>query len=239
MQLSALSVSLVDQRLACDDRGVLVFVAHAIPKGSDTRVPKQYSTCFGTFLVRIAREIRDETWKDGADACLSLLGKPLLYIVLGHPVSGEQKSCCCVPSRLPQAIWCVFPCPAPLKPLAGGACVNLTQVCFDQDEGLLDELMQLVDRGQRIDTDDGKELFEARGKIGRGHLHLVHQAIQPPPARIVEAVESQQDEQELLVGRTEGVVEHQHLVALGQLFLLPGRAKRRCVRTIATARSCG
>ncbi len=32
MQLIALSVSLVDQRLACDDRGVLVFIAHAHPK---------------------------------------------------------------------------------------------------------------------------------------------------------------------------------------------------------------
>src|SRR6266516_4160793 len=152
----------------------------------------------------------------------------------------EKKRGCCVPSRLPKAIRCVLPCPAlPSKPRACDACVNLTQVCFDQAEGLLNEVMQLVDRGQGIDTDDGEELFEAPGKVGRRHLHLVDQSIQPAPARIVEAVEPQLDEQEVLLGGTEGIVEDQHLVALGQLFLLPGGTKRKCARTIATAKACG
>ena len=76
--------------------------------------------------------------------------------------------------QLPQAIWCVLPGPAlPSKPLAGGVCVNLTQVGFYQAEGLLDKFMELVDRGQGVDADDGEELFEARGKVGRRHLQLV------------------------------------------------------------------
>jgi hypothetical protein len=128
--------------------------------------------------------------------------------------------------RLPQALWCVLPYSAlPSKPLAGGLCVNLTQVCVNQAQGLLNEVVKLVDRGQGVDTDDGEELFEARGKVGRGHLQLLDQSIQPAPARIVEAVEPQQDEQEVLLGGTQGVVEDQHVVALGQLFLLPGGAK--------------
>src|SRR2546427_13184066 len=91
-------------------------------------------------------------------------------------------------NRLHESIGRVFPGLSSLvKPRSCLPCIDSSQVALHQDEGLLDELMQLVDRGQRIDTDDGKELFEARGKIGRGHLHLVHQAIQPPPARIVEA----------------------------------------------------
>jgi hypothetical protein len=56
-------------------------------------------------------------------------------------------------------------------------------------------------------------------------LQPVDQSIQPPSARIVEAVEPQQDKQELLLDSTEGIVEDQHLVVLGQLFLLPGGAK--------------
>src|SRR5260221_463522 len=50
---------------------------------------------------------------------------------------------------LPQATWCLLPCPAlPAKPLAGGVCVNLTQVCFYQAEGLLNEVAEQVDRVQ-------------------------------------------------------------------------------------------
>ena len=70
-------------------------------------------------------------------------------------------------------------------------CVNLTQVCFYQAEGLLNKVVELVDRGQRVDADDGEELFEARGKVVRRHLQLVDEPIHPPPARIVEVVEPQ------------------------------------------------
>ena len=73
--------------------------------------------------------------------------------------------------------------------------IDSCKVALHQGECLFDEFMQLVHRGQRIDADDGEELFEAQGKVGRGHLHLVDQAIQPAPARIVEVVEPQQDEQ--------------------------------------------
>ncbi len=112
-----------------------------------------------------------------------------------------------------------------LKPRSRLPGIDSSQVCFYQAEGLLNEVVELVDRGQRVDADDGEELFEARGKVGRRHLQLVDQAIQPPPARIVEAVEPQEDEQEMLLGGTEGVVEEQHVVALRQLFLLPCGAK--------------
>src|SRR5260221_13288816 len=127
---------------------------------------------------------------------------------------------------LPQATWCVLPYPVlPAKPLAGGVGVNLTQVCFDQAEGLLNEVVELVDRGKGVNTDDAEELFEAWAKVGRCHLQPFHQSIHPLPSGIVEAVEPQEDEQEVLLGGTEGVVEDQHVVALRQPFLLPGGAK--------------
>src|SRR5258708_32151833 len=111
---------------------------------------------------------------------------------------------------LPQATWCVLPCPARhSRPLEGGVCVNLTQVCFYQEEGLLNEVVEQVDRGQGVDTDDGEELFEAWGKVGRRHLQPFHQSIHPPPARIVEAAAPQQDEQEPHLGRAESVLEGQ------------------------------
>jgi hypothetical protein len=127
---------------------------------------------------------------------------------------------------LPEVTGGVFPVLSSLmKPRSRLPGIDSCKVALHQGEGLFDEFMQLVHRGQRIDADDGEELFEAQGKVGRGHLHLVDQSIQPAPAWKVEVVESQQDEQELLLGRTEGVVEDQHLVALGQMFLFPGGTK--------------
>ena len=156
----------------------------------------------------------DEAWKDAASTHLSSgweasavdyphtsFDEPEPLRAQAHQtVSVEQKRGFCVPSRLHEFIWCVLPCPAlRSEPLAGGLCVNLTQLCFYQAEGLLNEVVELVDRGPRVDTDDGEELFEARGKVGRRHLHLVHQSILPAPARIVEAVQSREDEQEVLL----------------------------------------
>jgi hypothetical protein len=54
--------------------------------------------------------------------------------------------------------------------LAGNLDVNLTQVGFHQAEGLLNEVVEQVDRGQLVDADDGEELFEARRKVGWRHL---------------------------------------------------------------------
>src|SRR5260221_4022586 len=115
---------------------------------------------------------------------------------------------------LPQATWCVLPYLAlPAKPLAGGVCVNLTQVCFDQAEGLLNEVVELVDRGQGVDTDDGEELFEAWGKVGRCHLQPFHQSIHPLPSGIVEAVLPPEDEEEGGLGGTERGAEDAHVAA--------------------------
>jgi hypothetical protein len=66
-----------------------------------------------------------------------------------------------------------------VKPRSRLPGIDSSLVALHQAEGLLDEVMQLVDRGQRVDADDGEELFEARGKVGRCHLQLVKQSIQP------------------------------------------------------------
>src|SRR5260221_12880613 len=116
---------------------------------------------------------------------------------------------------LPQATWCVLPCPAlPAKPLEGGVCVNLTQVCFYQEEGLLNEVVEQVDRGQGVDTDDGEELFESWGKVGRRHLQPFHQSIHPPPARIVEADQANQDELHPLAAGAEAGAVDEYIVAV-------------------------
>src|SRR5258708_26095462 len=131
---------------------------------------------------------------------------------------------------LPQATWCVLPYPAmPAKPPAGGVCVSLTQVCFYQAEGMLNEVVELVDRGQGVDTDDGEELFEAWGKVGWCHLQPFHQSIHPPPSGIVEAVEPQEDEQEALPGGTEGGAEGPHASALRPPVPLPRGARAQLV----------
>jgi hypothetical protein len=66
----------------------------------------------------------------------------------------------------------------PVKPLAGSACVHLTQVGLDQTERLFDGVVELVDRSPRVDADNGEELFEAWGKVGRCYLQLVDQTVQ-------------------------------------------------------------
>src|SRR6266571_9460414 len=77
-----------------------------------------------------------------------------------HPRVLRLASLCCRPSspilsRLSRREAAGLPCPAlPSKPLAGGVCVHLTQVGFDQAQGLLNEVVELVDLGQGVDTDD-------------------------------------------------------------------------------------
>src|SRR5258708_20862812 len=85
--------------------------------------------------------------------------------------------------------------------------------------------MELVDPGQRVDADDAEELFETRGKMERSNGHLLYQLIDPLEPRIVDMVQSHEDEQEALLNGTEGFVEDQQIVALCQHLLLPSGAK--------------
>src|SRR6266480_7186812 len=94
-----------------------------------------------------------------------------------------------------------------------------------QPEGLLNEVMQLVDPGQRVDAYDAKELFETEGKIRRCDGHLPDQLIDALKPRIVDMIESHEDEQDVLLNATEGLVENEQFVALCQHLLLPGWAK--------------
>ena len=96
---------------------------------------------------------------------------------------------------------------------------------FHQTEGFLNEVMELVYSGKRIDTDDAKDLFETRRKVGRSDRHLPHQPIDPPKAGIVEVVQPHEDQEDVLLNGTKGVVEEQEIVALGQHFLHPGGTK--------------
>src|SRR5260370_8346896 len=90
-----------------------------------------------------------------------------------------------------------------------------------QAEGFLDQFMELVDPGQRVDADDAEELFETRGKMERSNGHLLYQLIDPLEPRIVDMVKSHEDEQEALLNATKGFVEDHQSVALYQPLLLP------------------
>src|SRR6266849_2947844 len=84
-------------------------------------------------------------------------------------------------------------CPGPAsrsKPRSRLGSIKLTQVGLHQAEGLLNEFVELVDSGQRVDTDDAEGLFETRGKVERGNGHLFHQSINPPKSRVVDVVQS-------------------------------------------------
>ena len=70
-----------------------------------------------------------------------------------------------------------------------------------QAEGLLNEVMQLVDPGQRVDAHDAKDLFETEGKIRRGDGHLPDQLIDALKPRIVDMIESHEDEQDVPNGK--------------------------------------
>src|SRR5215469_16469226 len=96
---------------------------------------------------------------------------------------------------------------------------------LNQNKSLLDEVMELIDPSQGVDADNGEELFATLGKMGRGEAQLLHQSVDPLKAGIVEVVQSHEHEQELLLGCTEGVVEDQQIVALGQHLLLDAGAE--------------
>jgi hypothetical protein len=81
-----------------------------------------------------------------------------------------------------------------LKSRAGLARIDFIQRGLHQDEGLLDEFMELVNRGQGVDPHDGKDLFAAQGNIGRSHLHLFYQSIHPLPSRIIETVQPHENQ---------------------------------------------
>ena len=44
--------------------------------------------------------------------------------------------------------------------------IDIREVGFHQVEGLLDEVMELVGLGKRVDADNGEELFETRRQVG-------------------------------------------------------------------------
>src|SRR6266550_6151441 len=94
-----------------------------------------------------------------------------------------------------------------------------------QAEGLLNEVMQLVDPSQWVDAHDAKKLFETEGKIRRGDGHLPDQLIDALEPRIVNMIESHEDEQDVLLNATEGLVEDEQIAALCQHLLLPGGMK--------------
>ena len=109
-------------------------------------------------------------------------------------------------------------CPGPAsrsKPRSRLGSIKLTQVGLHQAEGLLNEFVELVDSGQRVNTDDAEGVFETRGKIERGNGHLFHQSINPPKSRVVDAVQAHEHQEEVLLNSTEGLVEgKQHVAAL-------------------------
>src|SRR6266516_2523274 len=51
--------------------------------------------------------------------------------------------------------------------------VDLSQMHLHQAEGLLDEVVKLVDRGPRINADNIEDLCETRTKVKRGNWHLL------------------------------------------------------------------
>jgi hypothetical protein len=77
-------------------------------------------------------------------------------------------------------------------------------VRLHQDERLLDEFMELVHPGKRVDARDAKDLFETRRKVGRSDVHLPHQSIDPPKAGIIEAVQPHEHQQDVLLDGTKG-----------------------------------
>src|SRR5437667_6703949 len=113
------------------------------------------------------------------------------------------------------------------KPRSCECGVNLTQMDLHQAEGLLNQVMELVDPSQRVNADDAKELFETWGKMDRGDVHLSHQSINPLPPWIVGAVQSHEDEQDMLLDGTKGLVEEQEIIALCQHLLLPAGTKEQ------------
>src|SRR5260370_23747850 len=107
------------------------------------------------------------------------------------------------------------------KPRSRLGSIKLTQVGLHQAEGLLNEFVELVDSGQRVDTDDAEGLFETRGKVERGNGHLFHQSINPPKSRVVDAVQAHEHQEGVLLNSTEGLVEGEQGVSLFQHLLLP------------------
>src|SRR5260370_33569150 len=84
-------------------------------------------------------------------------------------------------------------CPGPAsrsKPRSRLGSIKVTQVGLHQAEGLLNEFVELVDSGQRADTDDAEGLFETRGKVERGNGHLFHHSINPPKSGLDDAVKT-------------------------------------------------
>src|SRR5260370_17692213 len=101
-------------------------------------------------------------------------------------------------------------CPGPAsrsKPRSRLGSIKLTQVGLHQAEGLLNEFVELVDSGQRVDTDDAEGLFETRGKVERGNGHLFHQSINPPKSRVVDAVQAHEHQEEGLPNTTQELLD--------------------------------
>ena len=111
------------------------------------------------------------------------------------------------------------------RPRLGG--IKLTKMCLHQAEGLLNKLMELVDAGQRVDTHDAEDLFETGGKIEWGNGHVFYQSINPPKSRVIDAVQSHEHQEEVLLNSTEGLIEGEQIVALCQHLLLPTWAKEQ------------
>src|SRR5258708_23241169 len=113
------------------------------------------------------------------------------------------------------------------KPRSRLGSIKLTQVTLHQAEGLLNEFVELVDAGQRVNTDDAEGLFETRGKVERGNGHLFYQSINPPKSGAVDAVQAHEHQEEVLLNSTEGLVGGEQIVALCQHLLLPTWAKEQ------------
>ena len=96
-----------------------------------------------------------------------------------------------------------------------------------QAEGLLNEFVELVDPGQWVDTNNAEGLFETGGKIEWGNGHVFYQSINPPKSRVVDAVQSHEHQEEVLLDGTEGLVEGEQIVAFCQHLLLPAWAKEQ------------
>jgi hypothetical protein len=60
---------------------------------------------------------------------------------------------------------------------------------------------------QRIDADDAEELLETSEKVGWSEVHAFHQSIDPVKSGIVHVVQSHKYQEDVLLDRTEGVVE--------------------------------
>ena len=123
----------------------------------------------GTFLVTSVLLI-----PSGTSCCADALRKSRNGC---QSLSSEEARIFCSLPTPPVHLVVLLSAALPVKPLAGSACVHLTQAGLDQAEGLFDEVVELVDRSQGVDADNGEELFEARGKAGWGHVQLVDQIL--------------------------------------------------------------